>query len=330
MKKYFYFAFLLVGLNGFSQIDLTSNLKVCMPFSGNANDISGNGYNGTVINATLTTDRFGNPNSAYQFSPSFTTGISVTSFSNIAPSNELTISLWAKADGITSNCLFVLNPDSQTDRCVGCAQYTHMSNTMMIWDYGNILSNGRTTYTNVPSDIVNWHHYVFIVSQSGNLKQMYDNGVVKTSSNYAGTCVNKNFPFQIGGGFSNGTTTQIRWSGKIDDVCIYNRALTAAEVSALYTGTGACFSVGVEELSSIGKGIVYPTVSETGIYNFSMSGMNSESSIEVYSVDGKLIKSFNDLSKLNNTIDISSAQNGVYIVKLNNSGKVFTQKLIKN
>ena len=37
------------------------------PFSGNANDVSGNGNNGTVNGATLTTDRFGNPNAAYSF-----------------------------------------------------------------------------------------------------------------------------------------------------------------------------------------------------------------------------------------------------------------------
>ena len=37
------------------------------PFDGNANNAIGNGYNGTVNGATLTTDRFGNANSAYQF-----------------------------------------------------------------------------------------------------------------------------------------------------------------------------------------------------------------------------------------------------------------------
>jgi murein DD-endopeptidase MepM/ murein hydrolase activator NlpD len=37
------------------------------PFNGNANDDSGNGNNGTVYGATLTTDRFGYANSAYSF-----------------------------------------------------------------------------------------------------------------------------------------------------------------------------------------------------------------------------------------------------------------------
>ena len=45
----------------------TEGLVAYYPFNGNANDQSGNGNNGTVTGATLTNDRFGNSNSAYQF-----------------------------------------------------------------------------------------------------------------------------------------------------------------------------------------------------------------------------------------------------------------------
>ncbi len=45
----------------------TDSLVAWYPFNGNANDESGNGHHGTVHGATLTTDRFGNPNSAYHF-----------------------------------------------------------------------------------------------------------------------------------------------------------------------------------------------------------------------------------------------------------------------
>jgi hypothetical protein len=43
------------------------SLTAYYPFNGNANDESGNGYNATYVNATPTTDRFGNPASAYSF-----------------------------------------------------------------------------------------------------------------------------------------------------------------------------------------------------------------------------------------------------------------------
>jgi hypothetical protein len=45
----------------------TNGLQSWFPFSGNANDLSSFSNNGTVNGATLTTDRFGNLNSAYLF-----------------------------------------------------------------------------------------------------------------------------------------------------------------------------------------------------------------------------------------------------------------------
>ena len=45
----------------------TNGLVGWWPFNGNANDESGNGNNGTVNGATLTSDRFGNASSAYSF-----------------------------------------------------------------------------------------------------------------------------------------------------------------------------------------------------------------------------------------------------------------------
>ena len=45
----------------------TNGLVGYWPFNGNANDESGNGNNGTVNGATLTTDRFGVISKAYSF-----------------------------------------------------------------------------------------------------------------------------------------------------------------------------------------------------------------------------------------------------------------------
>ena len=71
MKKFtilFLLSVMIGGLSGvFAQINLDSGLVAHYPFNGNANDESGNGNDGTVNGATLTTDRFGNANKAYSF-----------------------------------------------------------------------------------------------------------------------------------------------------------------------------------------------------------------------------------------------------------------------
>lgn len=327
MKKLLSSIFILALGTLASQVNLTANLKACLPFNGNANDISGSANNGTVNGATLTSDRFGNPNSAYSFNTN--KNITISSLGALASTNELTISMWAKATNNTSNCLFSLAPDQYTDRCVGCAAYANGGSTMMLFDYGDLFSGGRTSATGIPLDLSNWHHYVYVTSQSGNIKQMYRDGSIVSNAAYGLSCTNKSVPFQIGAGFDQGAGS-LWFNGYIDDVCIYNRALTAAEVSALYAGTGACFNVGIEELKNIESFVIYPTVSQLGIYTIQSNKLNSESVIEIYSVEGKLIKSYTDISGGNFQINISDTEAGIYFVKLNDKEGSHTQKIVKN
>lgn len=326
MKKILLSALSLISIMNYSQ-DLTSNLKVCMPFNGNASDVSGAGNNGTVSGATLTTDRFGNASKAYQFNGT-SDFISIANFANVAPTNELTISMWAKSDLTTSNCLFMLSPDNVSDRCVGCAQYSNSGSTMMIWDYGN-LSGGRLLASGIPIDLTGWHHYVYLLSQTGNLKEMYLDGALKLGSTYALSCSNKSLPFYIGAANDGGAGGSIRFHGKIDDVCIYNRALNANEVSALFSGTGVCFSVGLEELTNISNGILYPTISGTGIYSYS-GEISKLISIEVYTIDGKTVKTYirSVLSENQDKLDLSYLSNGLYFVKLVKSEGNYIQKIV--
>jgi hypothetical protein len=64
-------AFFVIGFT-FCQTVADSGLVASYPFNGNADDESGNGNHGTVLGTVLTTDRFGNENSAYEFDGSST------------------------------------------------------------------------------------------------------------------------------------------------------------------------------------------------------------------------------------------------------------------
>lgn len=88
---------LAIGLavNGYSQSFLTNGLVAYFPFNGNANDASGNGHNGTVYGATLTTNRFGNPNGAYYFDGS--SAYITAPFTNTVFTADFTASVWFKA-----------------------------------------------------------------------------------------------------------------------------------------------------------------------------------------------------------------------------------------
>jgi len=72
----------------------TNGLLAWYPFNGNANDESGNGKNGTVNGATLTTDRLGNTNSAYSFNG--TTDYILTNCYGPTEKSGRTVSFWAQ------------------------------------------------------------------------------------------------------------------------------------------------------------------------------------------------------------------------------------------
>src|ERR1051326_3950259 len=73
-------------------ISINSGLILCHPFNGNANDESGNGYNGTVYGASLTADRYNRPNKAYSFRAADTNYILLAK--NLPDFTTASVSVW--------------------------------------------------------------------------------------------------------------------------------------------------------------------------------------------------------------------------------------------
>jgi len=102
MKKITTILALLVITSIFSQIPSyvpTTSLVAYWPFNGNANDLSGNGNNGTVNGATLTADRYGNANNAFYFSSSACSTRIDAQVDTSSVQTGLTISIWVLQSG---------------------------------------------------------------------------------------------------------------------------------------------------------------------------------------------------------------------------------------
>ena len=214
----------------------TSGLIAYYPFNGNTNDESGNGNNCTPSNCTLTTDRFGNANSAYLFNSSNSV-ISRSSIGSMFSISNVTLSAWVKAYKYTKN-----NPRIV---CVGNTTYTN-NNYSICWHdtvhstvnpssylfyadgVGQVYSNNKIIGDST------WHHIAVTYDQSyvkfyidglldntvalsGNLLPIAADGILRIGNNW-----NNNDPF----------------SGVIDEICIYNRALSQAEIQLLYGSIG--------------------------------------------------------------------------------------------
>ena len=99
MKRnhFFILALFVYSINISAQVNLSNGLAAYYPFNGNANDASGNSNNGVVTAAVLTTDRFGNPGSAYYFDGS-SAFIQVANSFSLNPTSQITLTAWYKTD----------------------------------------------------------------------------------------------------------------------------------------------------------------------------------------------------------------------------------------
>ena len=214
-----------------------NGLVAFYPFNGNANDESGNGNNGVVNGATLTTDRFGKANSAYSFD-----GVNdyIGQKETLSVVNTFAISVWinpmlntheidiegSKVGG-TNGQKYVIAPDQGdvtwgsghagvgiSSGINGVSVYEHAADYMpplLVWQ----------------SDLISWTHIVVVYNNKQ--PRLYINGnFVKTG--LTSSKINIHPSNTIGGGLSGYGF----FHGSIDDIRIYNRALTDAEVLALY------------------------------------------------------------------------------------------------
>src|SRR5437763_576316 len=85
-------------LTAFSQVNLDSGLVAYYPFTGNANDASGNNNNPVFNNATLISDNSGNPNSAYHFN-GIDNYIMIPNSASLNMNNQISIALRVKPLG---------------------------------------------------------------------------------------------------------------------------------------------------------------------------------------------------------------------------------------
>jgi|GEM_PF-1797709 len=212
---------------------LQNGLAGYWPFCGNANDASGNGNNGTVNGATLTTDRFGNDGLAYSFDGNSWIDIPSTTQNNLP--NQLTLSCWLKTTSILDNA-GVLGKWNDFD---GIIQYYQEQYAFHIWHSGGGLHFWTKTSNQVGAKENNneynnglWHHY--IGTWDGINMKLFRDGILTQTSPQTGSISNYNQNFEIGR-YSGGMTPATFFQGSLDDIGIWNRALTAAEIQQLYT-----------------------------------------------------------------------------------------------
>jgi hypothetical protein len=183
-------------------------------------DASGDGNTGTLNKAGWATGSYGT-SIAFTGNSSY---VSVKESSSIELSNHLTVAFWMYA---TTNA----NVDPR------------VISKLYSWDvklngsnrYPQFSSGGRYAAMKTPLPTNTWKHVVFTFS-SGTLKGYVDGVPVAFSANtFTGT---ETLPLQMYGLFiGTDPSKSASFKGDVDDVRLYNRVLSDADVLALYSGT---------------------------------------------------------------------------------------------
>ncbi|TAL14738.1 LamG domain-containing protein [Patescibacteria group bacterium] len=194
------------------------------PFNGNANDSSGNGYNGTVSGATLTTGQNGSANGAYAFNGS-SSSITEPSTMGLGTTNA-TLSCWVYNPTATNSGEFIKASVGYSYGIgIGSTQFdntTPGTNIVMLYENVRWIATSTALGTG-------WHFVAMVIDGSGT-PFAYRDGVL-VPGNYAGTGATA----PTSGAAIGGNSANARWfTGSIDDVRIYNRALSANEIASLY------------------------------------------------------------------------------------------------
>ncbi len=211
----------------------TNGLVGWWPFNGNANDESGNGNNGTVNGAILTNDRNGVYNKAFKFLGNQSTQDYIITNNPINNQNSFSISYWVgRSDIIDDRWQLMI---SNNDNFTGSYELISLSDNICFRNYKvNGINFEIKQKVTIPNNI---SFHVCITSDDISTK-LFINGILYQEDKTL-KIQPKDGYFYIGKHSNFNVTTNTSFNGTLDDIAIYNRALTQQEISALYSGTSA-------------------------------------------------------------------------------------------
>ena len=304
----------------------TDGLVGYWPFDGNANDASGNGNNGVVNGATLTSDRFGNTNSAYSFTVNSSAGMGsaqdriIVTNPTIPNDNSFTMSGWVNLE--TKPGSFNNRPHTLMGRWDGNGAAVFRNYISYSGQVETVLfPSNQSTYTSGNVTYGNWEH--IIISYDGSVIKHYVNGQLTGQETLDIDIVTSSTDLTFGE-LHMGNGHWYLFSGKMDDLGYWSRALTQEEITTLYESEVLSTNTATYE-SNIN---IYPNPANDHItIDFGNLDNVEGWNIKIINILGQEV-----LSQPMNTdkINVSELSKGVYIIRISDGVNQADKKFIKN
>ncbi len=306
--------------------NINDSLLIYYPFAGNAADMSGNGFDG-IVNATLTSDRYGAPDEAYSFN-GVDQFIDLPDTMALKPELPVSFSFWVKFYDLDPTNAVIFTTDFANTTHSGV--WMNLSSTgYMSISYGD--ASGQTTAYNrrtmTGTTIISaneWYHVIGIVNGPTDMEIFLD--CVNDEGNYSGSgsdLAYTNNPGSLGRKDPNVSLPPYYFYGVLDDFRYWNRALTETDLDSICS---QLVSVNYDTETRITYN-VYPNPVDNEL-NIRGNSYDDTHKVIIYNNLGQLVYK----GKLKRSIDVTNLQSGIYLVNISdNYGSVLSSHtIIKN
>ena len=224
-----------------AEVAFVNPLLAWWPLDNDAEDASGNGYHGIVVNAVTFQEAGATLSTGSSAAFDGTGHIDVPYSPNLAPglstpngSGSFTVTLWAKptdTDG-DYHAAFTSREDNGTT-VNGPILYNTFNGRWEYWA-GNHGPSGTWNPLDLGAVVGNtWVHLAISYDADTTTRKMYLDGV-EIVSELQGVSANSQRDLHLGGGGEDGNF--FRWIGGLDDVGLFRKALSSAEVEQVMRG----------------------------------------------------------------------------------------------
>jgi len=286
----------------------TGELVAHYDFKNNANDITGNGHDGTVSNCIFTEDMFGNDNNAIKFNIS-SSKVIVPNTEDLNFQDGLTVCYWININEYFNHESYPVSHGNWTTRWKTSLTEEHLRFTL----------NGSSGTVDVDSDTKlekgKWIHVAAIYNGTDCL--VFIDGELAGFKPYEGTINKTSYDLVLGQSLPD--QSGFNFNGNMDKLRIYNYGISYQDIKEIFESE---LSSIIDKQKADDKLIVYPNPAQNIIYVEFASSPNQIFHVSMYSIAGrllsKLIVTTNNTGILATKFNVQDLQSGTYWIKIEN------------
>jgi len=206
---------------------LTDDLVIYMTFSNSLADLKG-GYT-TAADSTFVADRSGNANCALAFNGSQHVQIASSVTNSIVQGDTFSISLWFRMQNTEAGDYeHFFRKGIQGEAGFNLSAYD-MNTPLFSVPSAQVWDNNWNQDNTLWNDTANWHHLV-LTFDANSTARLYRDGILQNTENFNATIGATALDYYIGQNFT----------GFLDDLRVYKKTLSDAEVQTLFELDGDC------------------------------------------------------------------------------------------